>query len=360
MRTEATISLNPFKRKKKKYFLINPTVPHTREDVSQVHIHVYDYNAKDVKEYVFSNASDCFGFHENDNISWINVDGLRKEDVETICKHFNIHSLIIEDILSVGQRPKIDEMDNVVYCLLNMLYFNDESNCVEQEQISIATGKNFVISFQEDAERDVFNPLRDRLKSPNSKLRQGTSDYLCYSLIDMIVDNYYLVLEKLGEKVESLEEEIIRSGTPRSLAKINGLRKELIVLKRNFGPVREIVNGFIRSDSDLLEEKTTVYFKDVYDHIVQANDLVENYRDMMINMQDLYLNKVNLRLNEAMKVMAIATCLMAPPTVIGGIFGMNFEKIPFAHKEVGFYMTVAVMVIIPTIMIVIFKKRGWF
>ncbi|MEP6512577.1 MAG: magnesium/cobalt transporter CorA [Parafilimonas sp.] len=339
---------------------VNPTIAPLRKEASEIHIYVYDFNAAGLKEYELKNVQECFGFHESETISWINIDGLRKDDVEEICKHFNIHTLIMEDILSVGQRPKMDEMENLLFCLLYMLYYNEESNCVEQEQISIVLGKNFVISFQEEAQKDVFHPLREKLRVAGSKLRQGTADYLCYSLIDMIVDNYYLVLEKLGEKIEILEEDIIRYGNTRSLGQINSLRKELIVLKRNFAPVRELVNGFIRSESDLLEERTTKYFKDVYDHIVQANDLVENYRDMMMSLQDLYLNKVNLRMNEVMKVMAIVTCLMAPPTIIGGIFGMNFDIIPLSHQQTGFYFVVAAMVFIPIIMILIFKKRGWF
>ena len=167
-------------------------------------------------------------------------------------------------------------------------------------------------------------------------------------------------MEKLGERIEQLEEEIIRYGNSRSLARINNLRKELIVLKRNMAPVRDMVNGFLRSESDLLQDRTTKYFKDVYDHIVQANDLVENYRDMMMSLQDLYLNKVNLRMNEVMKVMAIVTCLMAPATVIGGIFGMNFQTIPYIHNQYGFWIAVTLMLIFPLFMIYVFKKRGWF
>ena len=198
------------------------------------------------------------------------------------------------------------------------------------------------------------------MKTATTKLRQSGADYLCYALIDSIVDNYFIVMEKLGDKIELLEEEIIRSPTTKSLARINQLRKELIVLKRNIAPVRELVNGFIKSESNLLNDNITKYFKDVYDHVIQANDLVENYRDMMITMQDLYINQVNLRMNEVMKVMTIVTCLLAPATVIGGIFGMNFEIIPYIHNRYGFFIAVSLMLLIPVWMIYIFRKRGWF
>ena len=167
-------------------------------------------------------------------------------------------------------------------------------------------------------------------------------------------------MEKLGDRIELLEEKIIRNSNTRSLAEINSLRKELIVLKRNVSPVRDLVNGFIRSDSDLLEEKTTKYFKDILDHITQANELAESYRDMMMNLQDLYLSYVNLKSNAVMKVMAVVTCLLAPATVIGGIFGMNFDKIPYLHHQYGFFIAVGLMLLIPVWMVLIFRRRGWF
>ncbi|QEC68115.1 magnesium/cobalt transporter CorA [Panacibacter ginsenosidivorans] len=347
-------------KRTKEIFRINPTVIPAREEAADVAIYVYDYDQSEMKEYELEKVTDAFNCRDNNKISWINIDGIRKSDVEAICKHFGVHMLLMEDILSVGQRPKMDEIDNILFCLMNMLYFNDHNGAVESEQISIVLGKNFVISFQDDKNRDVFDQVRDKLRIPNSKLRQSGADYLCYAMIDLVVDHYYLVMEKLGERIEQLEEEIIRYGNSRSLARINNLRKELIVLKRNMAPVRDMINGFLRSESDLLQDRTTKYFKDVYDHIVQASDLVENYRDMMMTLQDLYMNKVNLRLNEVMKVMAIVTCLLAPAAVIGGIFGMNFEVIPLTHQREGFYVAVALMFIIPIWMIRVFKKRGWF
>ena len=347
-------------KRTKEIFRVNPTVMPVREEASEISIYVYDYDRNDMKEYELDKISDAFTCRDNHKISWINIDGIRKSDVEAICKHFGVHPLLVEDILSIGQRPKMDEIDNVLFCLLNMLYFNTLNGAVESEQISIVLGKNFVLSFQDDKDRDVFNLLRDKLRIQNSKIRISGADYLCYSMIDMIVDNYYIVMEKLGEKIEQLEEEIIRYGNSRSLARINNLRKELIVLKRNMAPVRDMVNGFLRSESDLLDDRTTKYFKDVYDHIVQANDLVENYRDMMMTLQDLYMNKVNLRLNEVMKVMAIVTCLLAPAAIIGGVFGMNFDVIPLTHQKDGFFVAVGLMLVIPVWMIWVFKRRGWF
>jgi len=183
---------------------------------------------------------------------------------------------------------------------------------------------------------------------------------LYYAIIDAIVDHYYLVMEKLGERIEQLEEDIIKYSSNKTLVKINNLRKEMILLKRSIGPVRDLIHGILRSENELIEDKTEKYFKDVYDHIVQANDLAENYRDIMINIHDLYMSNVNLKLNESMKVMAIVTCLLAPATVIGGIFGMNFERIPLLHNKWGFFISVGLMILIPAWMMRYFRRKNWF
>jgi magnesium transporter len=347
-------------RRTKEILHINPTATPQRKDAEEVHICVYDYNSEELTEHQFKDVHEIFSFKGNNHVTWINIDGLRKADVEMVSEHFGIHPLISEDILSMHQRPKMDEVEGILYCLLNMLYYDEKDRTVEQEQVSIVLGKDFVITFQEDPLKDVFNHIREKMKMPSSKLRHGTADYLCYSMLDVIVDNYFNVMEKLGDDIEELEEEVIRNSGTRSLARINYLRKELIVLKRNIVPVRDLIGGIIRSESELLEDRTTKYFKDVHDHIIQAYELSENYRDIMISMQDLYINNVNLRMNEVMKVMAIVTCCLAPATVIGGIFGMNFDVIPTAHNEWGFYTAVSLMLLIPIAMIYIFKRRGWF
>ncbi|MFT3682291.1 MAG: magnesium/cobalt transporter CorA [Ferruginibacter sp.] len=353
--------LNPLELlRTQKVLHVNPTVAPERKEPDTVTIYVYDYDQQGLQEKKLTSVPECYAYIASPKITWINVDGLRKTDVEAICSHYGIHNLIIEDILSIGQRPKMDEINGLLFCLLNMLYFNEKDSAVETEQVSIVLGKNFVICFQEDPARDVFNPLREKLKLNSSKVRQSGADFLFYSLIDLIVDNYFIVMEKLGDKIEMLEEDIARSPSTRTLAKINMLRKEMIILKRSIAPVRELVNGILRSESELIEERTEKYFKDVHDHIIQANDLAENYRDMMMNLNDLYLSNVNLKMNEVMKVMAIVTCLLAPATVIGGIFGMNFDRIPLLHNKWGFFISVTIMLFIPLVMLRAFRKRGWF
>lgn len=343
----------------KEIFDVNP-IDTTRDEPQHISVRIFKYNAETITYNEFEDKPETLiNYIDQDHISWINIDGIRQDAVNKICADFAIHPLIAEDIISCGQRPKLDETEGVMYFLLNMLYYNSETNTIEPEQISIVVGKNFLLSFQEEAAKDVLNGVRERLKTPG-RLRSSGSDYLCYALIDTIVDNYYYVLESLSDNIETIEEQILRLGNNSALGELVSLRKELIVLKRNITPVRDMISAVLRSDNELLNERTIKYFKDVSDHITQAYELVENYRDMMMNLHDLYLSKVNLRMNEVMKVMAIVTCLLAPAAVIGGIFGMNFDKIPWLHNRYGFYIAVALMFIIPFGMIYIFRKRRWF
>ena len=344
----------------KKVLQVNPTAVPTRMEPQKSLISVFDYTKENADCKKVETIEDTYRFLNSHTNTWINIDGLRKVDVEKICDHFGIHPLIAEDILSIGQRPKMDDINGLLYCLMYMLSFNEKTGEVETEQVSIILGSGFVISFQEEANKDPFNQLREKLKFGGSKVRLSNADFLFYSLIDYIVDHYFIVMEKMGEKIELLEEDIIKKADNRSLVKINMLRKEMIVLKRSIAPVRELVGGIMRSENDLIEEKTEKYFKDVYDHIIQAYDLSENYRDMIMSLQDLYMSNVNLRMNEVMKVMAVVTCLLAPATVIGGIFGMNFERIPLLHNQWGFFISVGLMLFIPLLMLRFFRKRGWF
>ena len=196
----------------KQIFDINPVLP-KRIEAPEVIICAYDYNTEQLKEYVLKDVTESFAFKGDDKNTWINIDGIRKAEVETICKYYGVHYLLIEDILSVGQRPKMDEVEGVIYCLLNMLYFNEQEGAVESEQVSVILGTNFVLSFQENNQKDVFNPIRERLRMANTKLRQRDADYLCYSMVDIIVDNYYTFLKNLVKKLRSLRRRLLNIAT---------------------------------------------------------------------------------------------------------------------------------------------------
>lgn len=322
---------------------------------------VFDYDASTYEEQVDIPYEDCTKYIDSDKVTWINVDGIKKAEVEKLCQTYGVHHLLVEDILSTGQRAKMDDSENVIFALLPMLYYNADTAQVESEQVSIVLGTNFVISFQEDPTRDVFDPIRERIRQGGPRLRKGSADYLCYALIDVIVDSYFDIIERISERIERLEDQLLlQQREQATLAKLSILRREVMVMRRSILPVRELVHSFIRSESDLLEEEHEKYYKDVLDHITQANEYTENHRDMVMNLQDLSMSQINLRMNEVMKVFTLLATLMAPATLIGGIFGMNFDVIPLSHQQDGFYITVALMLIIPLLMLLYFKRKGWF
>jgi magnesium transporter len=330
-----------------------------RPDVAPVYT-VFDYDAGHLEERTLPHVEACFPFLNSGHTTWLNVDGLRKEDVERLCRRYNVHDLAIEDILSTGQRAKMDEIGDILLCLLPMLYYNENTGEIETEQVSIVLGRDFLLSFQEDPMRDVFDPVRDKLRKGYAKLRSNPAEYLCYSLIDVIVDSYYTIIEKLNQRIERLEDALLLQKERGALPKISILRREIILMQRAISPVRELVQAFLRSDSELLETKNEKYYKDVLDHITQAIDYVENHREMLMNLQDLNMSQLNMRMNEVMKTFTMVATLLAPATVIGGIFGMNFEVIPLTHQQQGFYIAVFLMLFIPLLMLIWFKRKGWF
>ncbi|MVT07128.1 magnesium/cobalt transporter CorA [Chitinophaga tropicalis] len=354
-------TLNPFKVKKQRIMNYNPaTGPSTRKPAEHIRISIFDYDAPQCQEVTTDNVEVIFKHINNKRTVWVNIDGINPTAVHEICMRLGVHYLLEDDIMSVGQRAKMDEIGDHLFCLLPMIYFNKESSTIEQEQISIVLGKHFVISFQEDPIRDVFDPVRERLRIERSRIRNAGADYLCYSLLDTIVDSYFNIMEKLGEKIELMEDLVQHQPGPRTQARINFLRRELLLFKRAIVPVRELINGFLKSESDLLEERTTKYFKDIYDHIIQATDLSENYRDVVNNLQDQYNTQINLKMNEIMKVLAVVTTLMAPLTFVAGIYGMNFDNMPEIHTQNGYFITLAVMFVMLVGMIYLFKRRNWF
>lgn len=360
--TDAVNSLIHTFFKQKTRAVIHPFKNPDNENKSErpFQIEIFHYAPDFIIEEKQQDIATCLNYKQQPGIKWLNLEGAHQKEVLTLANHYGIHVLIQEDIMSYGQRPKMDEVNNIMFALMNMLYYNSTNHTIEQEQISIVLGENFIISFQEDAHRDVFNPIRERLHNATSKLRQYPVDYLFYSMIDIIVDSYFGVIEKVGERIEMVEDTLMHHSNRKTFDQINLLRKDLILLKRNTTPVRDLVSAILRSDNKLLQENTTKYYKDIYDHIMQANDLVDNYRDLVATLQDMYFNNMNMRMNEVMKTLAIVTTVMAPATVIGGIFGMNFDIIPYAHHKWGFYATVGIMVAIPLAMIWWFRKRGWF
>lgn len=345
----------------KKVLYVNPTTETKERTHAKEKIDVFQYNLAESKFAKNLPLEKVHAIKTNNFKTWINIDNINKYSVEELATVFKIHPLIQEDILSAQQRPKVDEMDHQIYCVMQMMYLDPIDHSIDSEQISFVLGHDTLLTLQEDDRRDHFVKVREHLAINGSKIRINTMDYLFYCLLDAIVDSYYDVMEQLSIKIEQLEEQASRGKTQENtMAKINSLRKEIILYRRNVVPVRDLLSALIRSENKLINPATIKYFNDVQDHVIQAIDLSDNYRDVISNIRDLHYNHLNIRTNESMKFMAVVTSLLAPATVIGGIFGMNFDKIPYIHNQNGFFFAVTLMVITPIIMLWWFKRKGWY
>jgi magnesium transporter len=331
-----------------------------RQRIEKTKISVIDYDETQFTEQEISTVEACFPFKDKPTVTWINIEGIHQTDIlEKIGSCYNLHPLVMEDILNTEQRPKIENYHDYLYIVLRMLYYDDAANTISSEQISLIVGQNYVISFQEGIEGDVFGHLRERLRNEKGRVRRQGADYLVYSLIDAVVDNYFSVLEKLGEKIEILEEKLVTNPTTETLHQIHYLKREMIYLRKAVWPLREVISGFERGDTTLVTDSTRIYFRDVYDHTIQVIDTVETYRDMISGMLDIYLSSVSNRLNAVMKVLTIIATIFMPLTFIAGVYGMNFRHMPELEWRYGYVMVWGVMIAISVSMLFFFKKKKW-
>lgn len=291
-------------------------------------------------------------------VLWVNIDGL--QDVRLLGELgelFGLHPLILEDILNTAQRPKMEDFTDYIYIVLNNFH-NHASDSLHADQISVIFGKNFVLSFQEK-ESALFQPIRDRLQANKGKIRKAGADYLAHHLVDAIVDQYFIVLEDMEEKIEQLENDLVQRTTPATLQSIHLLRRDLIFLRKSLWPLRETINSLQRADSPLIVESNAIYFKDIADHIIAIIDTVDTFRDMLAGMLDVYLSSVSMRLNQVMKVLTIIATIFMPLTFLAGIYGMNFEYMPELKWPWGYFAVWGVMLTTAVAMLILFRKRKW-
>ena len=325
----------------------------------RVRIRILDYDENQFEEKEAKTIEECFPFKDKPTTTWINIDGLHQVDIiEKIGKEFDFHPLLLEDILNTEQRPKIEDFETHIYIVLKMLYYDDKTNEITSEQISIIFGHNFVISFQEK-EGDIFDPIRERIMTGKGRTRKMGPDYLSYSLMDFIVDSYFSILEKMGENIEDVEETMITNPKPATLHGIHSLKRKMISLRKSVWPLRDVLSALERSDSSLIQEPTRIYLKDVYDHTIQVIDTVETYRDVLSGMLDVYLSSISNKMNEIMKVLTIIATIFIPLTFIAGVYGMNFEFMPELRWRWGYPAIWAVMICVGISMLVYFRKKKW-
>jgi magnesium transporter len=327
--------------------------------LEKVRITVFDYSPKKFQEKEVKDIEEAFPYRDTSSVTWINVDGVHESDViRRIGEHFRVHPLVLEDIMDTSQRPKLEDFGSYIYIVIRMARPDRKGGEDLFEQISLILGKNFVISFQEDP-GDVFDPVRDRIRKGKGRIRKMGADYLAYCLVDAVVDGYFLVLEKQGEEIESLEDELLDKPVPSTMRRIHSLKREMIFMRKSIWPLREVINGLDRLESRLFRPATLLFLRDVYDHTVQVMDTIETYRDILSGMLDTYLSSVSNRMNEVMKVLTIIATIFIPLTFIVGVYGMNFKYMPGLDWPWGYLIVWGFMAVVAGIMIVFFKRKRW-
>ena len=326
----------------------------------QVRIKIIDYSESSFQEKEAGRAEECFPFKDSPTVTWINVDGVHDVPLmEKLGGCFQIHPLILEDILNTDQRPKMDDMEQYIYIVLKMLDYDTKKDEIIAEQVSLVLGGNFVISFQEGSAGDVFDAVRERIRNSKGRIRKLGSDYLAYALMDAIIDRYFLILEKLGEKIETVEDNLISDPTPDTIHQIHQLKRDMIYLRKSVWPLREVIAALEKSGSELIHSSTEIYLRDIYDHTIQIIDTIETYRDMLSGMLDIYLSSISNRMNQVMKVLTIIATIFMPLTFIAGVYGMNFRFMPELGWRWAYPLVILVMLAVGAIMLVYFKRKKW-
>ena len=335
-------------------------VPTETVDPQPLTLTLFEYGPEmPVEQRQVHTISECFPFDPQSPVTWLRVAGSpQAENLEEIGNHLAIHPLTLEDILDTSQRPKMEDFDQYLFIELNMLLWDQDHSQIEAEQVSLIFGENYVVTFQA-YEKDVFDPIRKRLREGNSRLTRQGADYLAYALIDTIVDHYFIVLENLGEQIEFLEEELVTDPDPGTLQTIHELKRELIFLRKSIWPLREVISALERGESSLFQESSLIYLRDVYDHTIQIIDTVETFRDMVSGMLDIYLSSVSNRMNEVMKVLTIIATVFIPLSFVVGLYGMNFSYMPELKLRWGYFGVWAVIIFVVVGMLTFFRRKKW-
>jgi magnesium transporter len=347
------------RKRAKKTGLPPGSLVYTGEKVDEkIRITFIEYDEQHFQEREITDFGECLLIKGKPGVTWIKVGGIHAvENLEKLGKCFNLHPLVLEDILNTEQRPKIEDFDNYLFIVLRMINYAD-SNTLSSEQISLILGSNFVISLQESND-EIFTEVLERLRTAKGRIRKSGPDYLVYTLMDLIVDHYFVVLEKFGEAIEFLEEEVVKQPIPQTLQDIHRFKYDMIMLRKSVWPLREVIGRLERRESNLIQDATGIYFKDVYDHTIIAIDNIETYRDILSGMIDIYLSSISNRMNEIMKVLTIIATIFMPLTFLAGIWGMNFKHMPELEWTWGYPASLGLMLLISLSMILYFRRKKW-
>lgn len=330
-----------------------------KELSEKITITLVDFDGTHVTENCRASIKDCLIHLERPSVTWINIHGIYDTQVvEALGRHFGLHPLMLEDIVTTGQRSKLDDYKDSIYIVLRLLKYNQEKQDVEDEQVSLILGHNYVISFEESPQ-DVFDPVRERIRKKNSRVTQRGADYLCYALMDCIIDHSFIILEKVDDELEKVEQRLLQNYSQSLLRDIQHVKREIILLRKSVWPLREVINQFRRLETPLIKDTTKLYMQDVYDHTIQVIDTIESFRDVSSGLLDIYLSNINLRMNEIMKVLTVVATIFVPLTFVASVYGMNFDNMPELHHPYGYFIVLGFMLVIALIMLYFFRRKKW-
>lgn len=325
----------------------------------KIRLSFLEYTEENFVEKDDATLDECLQYINTPAMSWIQVYGVSDPNtIASIGKHFKLPSLFLEDIVSTGQRSKLDVFQNQVFIIVRILQYHEKTRTLKDEQASIIFGPNYLISILEGQE-DIFKPIKERLRQGNNRMRKQGPDYLAYSLLDTIVDYYFVVLEKVDIDLDNLEDELINLPKPTTLQKIQHAKREMIILRKAIWPMRDVINRFIRLESPLVNSKTQIYLQDIHDHTVQTIDIIESFRDVVAGMMDIYLSNINSRTNDIMKFLTVVSTIFVPLTFITSLYGMNFEYMPELHTRWGYPLAMLLMISMAVGMLLFFRKKKW-
>jgi magnesium transporter len=328
----------------------------TQKDI-QVTMSVIRYNTEEYNKFKIDDVSQASSEKQTEQVSWININGIHDTKiVESIGKDFGLHSLLLEDILNIEQRPKIEQYDKNIVVFFKMLYLTEGE--LEIEPISIVLGPNYLISFQE-REGDIFDNVRGRIENSNGRIRNRGADYLLFALMDAVIDNYFIVMEEIAERLENLEDRLFEDSNEELLYQLQQYRKQIVRMRRSIYPLREVVGRLDRSQYDIIAEDTERFFRDLYDHTIQIIETIETFKETVSSLKDVYMTGVSNRMNEIMKVLTLIATIFIPITFVAGVYGMNFDHMPELHWEYGYPVAWVIMIIMGLGMFVYFKRKKW-
>jgi magnesium transporter len=332
--------------------------------IDQVRVTVIDYGPDHLEEKTITRVEEVFRYRDSPSVTWINVEGLHDVAlIESIGRHFGFHSLALEDVLNCGQRPKLEDYGNHHFLIMKSLLPGDAHGPLDTEQISFFLSGNYVITFQE-VPGDSFEAVRERIRRGKGLMRSSGADYLVYALIDALIDEFFPILERFGEKIEALEADLLINPSRNTIQEVHRVKRELLLLRRTAWPERDVISAMQREESDVIHRETQVFLRDCYDHTIQIIDMIETYRDLAAGMLDIYLSSVSNRMNEIMKVLTIISTIFIPLNFIAGVYGMNFHtdhpmNMPELDWPWGYPYALGMMATVAVLLVIYFQRKGW-